>query len=564
MLAILAGGPAAAHAVLVGTDPSDGQVLDAPPDDLTVTFNEPVQVVEGGTSVLDADGAPVPVSVTAVDDAVVVTPDDALADGTYVVSWRVISLDSHPIAGAFSFSVGAPSETPVDAAAAEIETASSGVVVARAVDQAAVYVGTFLVAGIVVFELLILHATPGAMPVLRARLRRVRDVACGVAVVGIVLSVPLTVAWQAGADLGALVEPSIWRTGFRSDTALAGALGLVGIVAATVAAPRAGRGTRSAWPAAVALGGAALALGSLVLVGHTRTFAPAWLVVTTDVLHVAAGAVWLGGVVGLGLTLAPSARVDPRRAAVTVSRFSSLGAWLVLTLALTGTVLGWRILGTLDALFSTAYGQTLVVKVGVALSIVAVAAWNRYKLVPAMAPGSDASDGAGGATAGADARRRLGRTVGVEAALLVVVLAVTGLLVSSSPVEATDATGGSGDDAAAGAEHGAHDVVVVTEPLGDGTLEATVTPGAVGVNSLEIVLTDADGDPLEPVDTPEVSATLAEPAIGPFDHPLTETATGAYEAPLDLPLPGDWTLTVSVRTSKYESPIVEIPVEVGP
>lgn len=553
LLAILASGPAAAHAVLVGTDPRDGTVLDAPPDALTITFNEPVQVVTGGTTVLAADGSPVDVDVVAVDDALVVTPAATLDDGTYVVSWRVVSLDTHPVAGAFTFSVGAPSATAVEARVAE---PTAALVAVRALDQAAVYAGTFLVAGLVGFELLVLHVSPGAAPVLRRRLQRVRRGALVAAAAGIVLGVPLTPAWQAGGGLGALVDPETWAAGLATDSTLAGALGLAGLVVATLLAPRAARETRAAWPAGVVLGAAALALGSLVLVGHTRTFGPPWLVVTADALHVVAGAVWLGGVVGLALVLAPSARVDARRAAVTVARFSALGAWVVLALAVTGTVLGWRILGTLDALVSTTYGQTLLVKVGVALCLVGVAAWNRYRLVPAVvADGGPGGRGARpvGGTTGATARRRLGRTVAAEAVLLVLVLVVTGVLVSRSPVAASDAS----------AQEATTPAVEVVEALGDGTLRARVTPGRVGVNALEIELLDADGQPLEPVAVPELSTTLADPALGPFTRPLTQTGTGAYEATLDLPMAGDWTLRVSVRTSKYENPIVEIPVEVS-
>ncbi len=547
LLAILASGPAAAHAVLVGTDPQDGTVLDAPPDALTLTFNEPVQVVPGGTTVLAADGTPVDVDVAAVDDALVVTPGTTLGDGTYVVSWRVVSLDTHPVAGAFTFSVGAPSTTAVEARVAE---PTAALVAVRALDQAAVYAGTFLVAGLVVFELLVLHVSPGAAPVLRRRLQRVRRGALGVAAVGTVLAVPLTPAWQAGGGLGALADPATWAAGLASDTTVAGALGLAGLVVATLLAPRAARETRAAWPAGTVLGAAALALGSLVLVGHTRTFGPPWLVVTADALHVAAGAVWLGGVVGLALVLAPSAHVDARRAGVTVARFSALGAWVVLALAVTGTVLGWRILGTLDALVSTTYGRTLLVKVGVALVLVGIAAWNRYRLVPEVAGPGGA--GAAGGTTATTARRRLGRTVAVEAALLVLVLAATGVLVSRSPV--VPPTPSAQDAATSGVE--------VVEELGDGTLRARVTPGRVGVNALEIELLDADGAPFEPVAVPELATTLADPALGPFSRPLTRTGPGAYEATLDLPMPGSWTLEVSVRTSKYENPIVRIPVEV--
>ncbi|GAB3164272.1 copper resistance protein CopC [Myceligenerans halotolerans] len=547
LLAILAGGPAAAHAVLVGTDPRDGAVLEAPPDEVTITFNEPVQVVAGSTTLLAADGSPVAATAVAVDDTVVVTPDAPLAAGTYVVSWRVISLDTHPVAGAFSFSVGAPSDTSVDVQVAE---PTAALVAARAIEQAAVHLGTFLVAGLVVFELLVLHATPGAAPVLRRRIQRVRRWALLVAGVALAAAVPLTAAWQAGAGLGAVADPATWAAGIMSDTAAAGALGLTGLVVATLAAPRAGRETRAVRSAGLALGGSALALGALLLVGHTRTFGPPWLVLAADVLHVSAGAVWLGGVVGLALVLAPSALLEPRRAAVTVARFSALGAWLVLALALTGVTLGWRILGTVDALVGTAYGRSLLVKTALALCVVAIAAWNRYRLVPAAAVAERGPAAAG--SPGAVARRRLGRTVAAEAVLLGLVLAVTGVLVSNSPVTAVPAD----------ADATVPEAVDVTEELGDGTLQARITPGRVGVNSLEVVLLDADGAPAEPVALPELTTTLAEPSIGPFTHPLTETGPGTYEAALDLTMPGSWTVTVSVRTSKYENPIVDIPIEV--
>lgn len=553
LLMLHASGPAAAHAVLVGTDPEDGTVLDAPPDQLSLTFNEPVQVVAGATSVLAADGSPVEVDVVAVNETVVVTPAAPLDDGTYVVSWRVISLDTHPVAGAFSFSVGAPSSTSADVSVAEPTTA---LITVRAAAQAAVYVGTFVVAGLVVFELVVLHVSSGAAPVLRRRLQRLRQVALAVAVVAAVLAVPLTAAWQAGAGLDALMGATTWTTGIASDTALASFLGIAGLVLATALAPRAGRETRSAWPAGLASGGAALALGALLIVGHTRTFGPPWLVLAADALHVGAGAIWLGGVLGLALTLARSAHVDPRRVAVTIARFSALGAWLVLTLALTGLVLGWRIIGTLEGLLTTAYGQILLVKIGVALLVVGIAAWNRYRLVPAMSAVAGRGSRAPGTTSSMAARRRLGRTTAAEAALLGVILATTGVLVSTSP-EASAAKAVTPATAAVGPES-----VEVVADLGEGTVLARVTPGRVGVNALELQILAADGAAVQPLSTPELSVTLEQAGVGPLSRPLTETGPGEYEATLDLPLPGSWTVTVSVRQSMYENPVVQIPLEV--
>ncbi|GAA1855728.1 copper resistance protein CopC [Myceligenerans crystallogenes] len=574
LLVLLPSVPATAHAVLTGTDPADGTVLQEAPARLTISFNEPVQAVADATTLLTAQGDPVAATVKAVDDDVVVTPAQPLADGTYVVAWRVVSLDSHPISGAFSFSVGAPSGTPADVTAAVTAPAEPGtaVTVARAVTQATGYAGTFLVAGLVVFELFVLHATPGAVPVLRRRIRRLRLLALLAAAVALVAGVPVTAAWQAGAGLADVLAPGTWAAGLASDTALAGGLNLAGLLLAALAAPRASSdgpaaGARTPGPlrritpaaaAGLALGGSALALGALVVTGHTRTFGPWWLVLASDLTHVTAGAVWLAGVTGLALALTPSSGLDPRRAAVTVTRFSALGAWLALVVALTGLTLGWRILGTLEALLGTDYGRSLLVKAGLVLCVVALAAWNRYRLVPAVTAGATTGGTAGG-TAGA--ARALRRTVLAEAVLLGAVLAVTGVLVSNSPVPAATDAGGQAAAASGGAP-AAPEPAQATQETGDGTITARVTPGGLGVNALEIEIVGTDGEPLEPVEPPAVAVTLADPAIGPFTPAVNPTGPGTYEAVVDLTMPGSWTVAVSVRTSKYENPVVDVPVEV--
>ncbi|GAA1979452.1 copper resistance protein CopC [Isoptericola halotolerans] len=551
LLAFLASGPAAAHAVLEETDPRDGAVLDAPPERLTLDFNEPVQAVPEATTLLSPDGLPVDVEVAATDSTLVVTPGAELEDGTYVVSWRVISLDTHPVAGAFSFSVGEPSATAEPVGPAPGERASAlDLAGVRTAAQVTVYAGTFLVAGLVAFELLVLHVSPGAAPVLRRRLQRTRYVALGAAVVGAVVLAPATEGWQAGAGTDALATAGTWTASATSDTAVAGLIGVAGLVLATAFAARAGRDRRALWPAGVSLGGATLALGALALVGHTRTATPLWLVVSADVLHVLAGAVWLGGVVGLALVLMPSSQVDPRRAARTVARFSALGATLLVAVALTGILLAWRVLGTLDALWTTSYGVALLTKTVIVLYVVMIATWNHYRLVPGIV-----RDRAG--HGGDDAvRRQLRRMVTAEAALLGLVLGVTALLVSLSPEPSSAAPPGAADSTAPASP------TEVTRDLEDGTLRAQVTPGRVGVNSVQLELLDADGAPWALDTDPELSARLTQPSVGPLEQTLVGAGPGTYEATVDLPLEGEWVLELSVRTSKFSNPIVEIPVEV--
>lgn len=121
VLLLLGGaGPASAHAALTSTDPGDGTVLRRAPAHVTLTFSESVGLRDDSFRVLDPGGHRVHTGEAGraggrADTARVALPGE-LGEGTYTVAWRVVSADSHPVSGAFTFSVGRPSRTaaPVD------------------------------------------------------------------------------------------------------------------------------------------------------------------------------------------------------------------------------------------------------------------------------------------------------------------------------------------------------------------------------------------------------------------------------------------------------------------
>ncbi len=113
-------------------------------------------------------------------------------------------------------------------------------------------------------------------------------------------------------------------------------------------------------------------------------------------------------------------------ATLAVARFSALTAGLVTVLALAGVVLGRRVVGSWSALFGTNYGVTLLVKAAIVAVALAVAARNRYHLLPRIRAQAEP----------ASAWTSLRRAVRLEAVLLAAVVATTGILVSLSPVEA--------------------------------------------------------------------------------------------------------------------------------
>jgi len=115
-LLLLVGPPASAHAMLEGSTPAADAVLTTPPASVDLVFNEAISLLPDSVRVFGPDGAQVDSGavVHAHGDpataSVGVRPD--LPDGTYLVSYRVVSADSHPIEGAYTFVIGHASRAP--------------------------------------------------------------------------------------------------------------------------------------------------------------------------------------------------------------------------------------------------------------------------------------------------------------------------------------------------------------------------------------------------------------------------------------------------------------------
>lgn len=571
-LAFLVAGsaPAWAHASLTGTDPADGALLPTAPASITLTFNEPVSVDEGGVRLLDATGAELPSSSQVVDNRVVITPQ-GLGTGTVIVSWRVTSADSHPITGGFTFAVGERSSTSV---AVPTTPSDPAVTLASAAVQALTYLGVLAAAGLIAFDVLVLRGRGDPAP--RGAIRRLSAWCAGGGVLAGLVLLPLTELRQRFESLAGVADPATWAAQLGRDAGLTLVLIGAGLLLAWEAAWAVAE--RTAASAGAALAGCGLAVGSFALVGHTRAYGPMPLVLGADLLHLTVAAFWLGGLVGLGLLIrstgravrgrpapvrggsAAGATTVPTRtlprsrvefAATGLARFSTIAAVLVALLAVTGVVLAWRILGSWSALIGTGYGQALLVKVGLVLLAVAAAGYNRFLVLPAITATPTAAAG----------WVRLRRSVTIETGLLVAVLAVTGWLVNASPVVPA-AVGGPGSIAvtptpATGAP------VEQTVPLGTGQLTARLTPGSAGINSLEFRVVDGNGQPVQPVSDPTVSVTMPAAGVGPLTRPVSVTGPGAYQAVLDLPLSGQWVVTVSVRTAEFEQPSARLEVQIS-
>ncbi|CAA9312205.1 MAG: Copper resistance protein CopC / Copper resistance protein CopD [uncultured Friedmanniella sp.] len=513
------------------------------PRTVELQFTEPVTVVSSGFALYDTNGRhlsggrPSTVTGTVQDQTVTASLPPGLADGSYLLSWRVVSADSHPIGGVLAFAVGAPSAIAPSAPATAPDSLGSTVGTSYLVLLVLGYLGMLGAAGLWVFGHLVLRP-----PQVRGWASRLVVLGLALTVGSNALLVGLTQVREEGRRLWDLATPTVWLEGAASGPGAS--LGLVVVGALLLGgshrlSPGLGR--------SVGLLGALVTLTSVLATGHTRTVGPAWLLSGLDLVHVCTAAVWFGGLVGLGLHLRQARRGDgdPVAVAGVVARFSALAGVLFGLLGASGLLMAFLVLERLAAVLGTGYGRALLVKLGLVGVVGLLAVWNRYHLVRAV--GSRAAQPA--------QWQRLRSAVVDEAVIIVAALAVTALLTAQSPTAPVPSAGTATADPVA--------VGLYRASLGTGSVQARVQPGLVGPQTIELTLRGADGAPLASGEAPQVSASLPTAGLGPLPATvLPLEGIGRYRADLTLPTSGTWDLLVSVRVSRFGEPTAVLKIAV--
>ncbi|MFF9840086.1 copper resistance CopC/CopD family protein [Streptomyces sp. NPDC013740] len=541
-LALLAAGasPADAHAVLTGSTPARGAVVAEAPQRVVLTFTEEIALSADAVRVLDPAGRRVDDArpVEAGGGSYAVGLRGRLPGGTYTVAYQVVSADSHPVAGAFTFAVGAPSATSAGTVPAVRDPDSGPVGWAYAAARFGAYAGMVLLTGAVCF---LLVCRP------RGRESRLphRLVTAGWAVL-LACTLALLVlrgAYTGSGRVGDVVDVAAFGEvlGTKAGALLAVRLGLLATGAVMWI-----RWRRAAAPAGAARAAlvAALLLGSALAwtwagAEHASAGLQTAVAVPVDVLHLLAAGAWIGGLCVLTTALTRSDAV-PTEA---VARFSRVAFASVCVLVSTGIYQSWRQVGSLPALTETRFGLLLLAKSGgVALLLCLGYASRRWtaRLEHGQAP-----------------VRHLRRWVAMEAVLGVAVLVVTTVLTTTEPARSE----------LSAAEAGTAAVVSVEAsfdsggPGGRGKTDVVVDPGRAGANAVHVTVTDPSGALL---DVPEVQATLTSSAgIGPLPVPLRRASEGHWTVSgFQVPTPGAWELALTVRTSDVDQITLRRPLDV--
>ncbi|WP_230195254.1 copper resistance CopC/CopD family protein [Streptomyces coriariae] len=627
--ALLAGaGPASAHAALTGSDPAQGVVVDKAPTQVSLTFSETVSMNDDSLRVLDPKGTRVdtgkPSEVSGTTYAVPL--HSGLPDGTYTVTYQVVSADSHPVAGAYTFSIGSPSETSVSVSDQE---AGGGVVGwLYGFGRYASYAGFIVMTGGAAFVLACWQRGTGVRVV--QRLVVTGWVAMTAATLFLLL---LRGSYTSSGKVGDVFDLDLLGEVLQTKTgaALVSRLLLLAAAALFIAVlfgaydKREGEEKRDL-TFGLAIGGTVVAAGlaaSWAMAEHASTGLQPGIAMPVDVLHLLAVATWLGGLTALLVALYRGPADRPVEAPA-ARRFSRLAFGSVLVVVATGTYQSWRQLGSWSAFTDTRYGRLLLLKIGLVALLVGVAWISRRwtarladttteEAVRKPAPekervtastgttdtaeqtSGDAKSGSGSAKraaqlarqqAAVDATRQkrlrdsdthrfgLRRSVLAEAGVAVVVLAVTTVLTSTEPgrteqdaaaanrASSSSSSSSSAGDSASGAltldmsfDTGGTD--------GKGVVSVDLDPARTGANEMHVYVTRPNG---RAFDVPEVKVafTLEAKDIGPLPVVPDHITTGHWSANgVQIPVAGEWEISVTVRTSDIDQVTVSKNAQIG-
>ncbi len=428
--------PALAHTDLDSTTPADGATVEGPVDEVRLTFTLPVTQLGDGVSIEGPDGQ-IPVDVSSADDGVVwlAVPVEPMPSGTYTGEWTVAAQDGHPLSGEFTFDVeagsagtsssaqGAAGSTSEESASTDVTTDSSrdasefAEVVARLASAAALW-GGLVAAGALIFAGTVLKGPDRSdTPVVARAIRW----SAALILVALVVRVMARAVLISQGDITASISPAVIGDSLGETTRWV--LGLQAAGALTVLLATRPMLVR---PWITALGLMALGAGH-ILAGHSNTVEPRWMVLGADIAHLVAAAVWVGGVVMIGMLLRHRRRHgQPLNAAAIGARFSVIAAGAVTVVGIAGVVLAIAILDRPQELWLTSWGLFLLAKMAVVALAAAIGAYNHFRVVPALAQPARHESSGGGAS------ELLRRSATHETGIMLVIVLLTAWLVAAS------------------------------------------------------------------------------------------------------------------------------------
>ncbi|MGY4624232.1 copper resistance CopC/CopD family protein [Bradyrhizobium sp. USDA 4486] len=500
---------ASAHAALVSVEPASGSMLASAPKAVELRFNE--AVTPGAIRLIDGVGrARDDARVSASGETISVAMPPDLPQGTAVVSYRVISQDGHPVSGSVIFSIGTPTATKPPA------RADGGLNALIWLARVGLYLGLFVGVGGVFFARCIAWSMIGMT---------VPHVALAIGLASAITSLGALGLDLLGLPLAALATAAPWKAAFATSAGPSLLVALAAILLARIA-------LWSAWYARAVAIVALIGVGlSLATTGHAATAPPEALTRPAIFLHSLGVTVWIGALAPLvALMSKPTTASLP-----VVNRFSRLAALAVGVLASTGLALAIVQLEKPAALVETRYGLILSIKLVLVTGLLALAAFNRLRLTPALARDETFTPA-------------LKRSILLECTIALAIFAVVAGWRFTPPPR----------------------TIVPETPLAihihtdKAMFQVLVSPGKAGIDDFVLQLMTGEATPLTAKEA-RLTLSLPERGIEPMGRNAELGPDGYWHVrKVDLPFAGRWHVRIDALVTDFEKITLEDDLDVAP
>jgi copper transport protein len=563
---------AEAHPVQLSSIPAPNEQLAEAPETVTIKLSEPVEPSVTTVQVWDTSPAELPIGEPQFPDpkTVVVTMPPEMESGIYTVVWRALStVDGHTWSGSFPFTILGPNgEVPEGAVPASLldianppsDTPSALESVARWI----VILGTAVMLGGTAYVLFVAWPAAGTLgggsrETLQGLSKTILLVTVTLSIFFVLMGSLIQVLLQA-SDLGGLDKVGDLLLDTRPGRYMVArqillAIGLLGVLWAS----RAGKTSRAVVPFTLVLLASIGVMATQSLVSHSASAGGETWKVATDMMHLLAASLWIGGLIHIGLAM-PRWLDDLRGvsrtlfAADSFRRFSVLAAFSVLVLIISGILSALAQFTSFSQMWETTYGWALTGKLLAMLPLLVAGALNAFLLQPRIMETSSAVAGAADDDGGTEIapstsrlQRLLANTTRIEAVLGIVVLVAVGVLIQLQPPRAEAEVDELAAQAAKAPAANTEGYYLEAAQSGGLVVSLKIDPGEVGENTFEVGLGSEFGAVGEVIDV-TLDFQNEGAGVGPSELVLPLSGSAQFTADgSNLSLPGDWEVTATIR-----------------
>jgi len=512
-------GVASAHAILDSSDPAPSAVLATSPTQISLTFNEEIESKLGSIRLFDSRQREVKIDKTqrsAADNRTAFATVPQLGKGVYIVVWRVVSADGHPVSGAFPFEIGTSS---TDNAQSLLKNVLKGLESNSNLGNPLAFARLLSFLGAIVLIGMVSVTWGSSLVRTKRTIRSLRYAALALGM-GSLAVLLLQGPYASGLSWGQIFNGNL------IDDVLHTRLGIAVLIRTAVAFEWLlityfmSREDATLWKN-TAVFTSFITIATFAISGHPSAAGNGTLFITIDAIHLLAISLWVGGVIGLALLSGVEDLSDE------IKRFSRMATFAMPIAVGSGVLQALHLLPNLHSLTSTEYGRLLTLKTFLVMVVVGTGALARKKLQ---------------ADTSVSIRAHLRR----EAVIVVIVVAITSLLVGTSPTAASSAATKS---------------FSITMVQQDVVADFSILPTKVGPAEVHAIFTPAGGN-LHPVVAVKLVLSLPSRKIPNIPVDLIEIGPNHWSGVVEIPFSGEWTMQARVSPTKTETLLYSTKVKV--